>query len=236
MRKRNGRLTYAAFVLIVSTFGLITSASLLSSTVSEPGAPDARRIWIAIFYGTVCIVGIVAVLFSVPCSGVLGTRIPFTEDAETSMARTTRVFGVRLVHGHHTPGPETESHELQIGGKSYCATCFGLLTGAVASLVAVVEFAFHGWPANLDLSFAYGLYCLGVVGVVLGLFQAIASTPRAWTRFVLAILFVVGTGFMLIATDALTANIIADLLAILLAVFWVLSRISLSHRRRGLPA
>jgi hypothetical protein len=82
----------------------------------------------------------------------------------------------------------------------------------------------------LDLSFAYSLYLLGVLGILLSLVQALAFNPKPRIRFVLAAFFVVGAGFMLIATDALTANIMADLLAILLAVFWVLSRISLSHR------
>jgi len=236
MRKRDGRLAYTAFVLIVSTFGLITLASLLPAPVTKTATPDLRMIWIAIFYGAVCIVGTIAVLFPVACSRVLGTRIPFAEDAETSMTRTTRVFGARLVHGHHPPGPETESHELQIGGKSYCATCFGLFAGAIASVIAVIAFAFHGWPERLDLGFAYGLYYLGVVGVILGLFQSLACTPKAWARFVLAAFYVVGTGFILIATDTLTANIMADLLAILLGVFWVLSRVSLSHRRQSSPA
>lgn len=236
MRKRDGRLVYVAFVLIVSTFGLMTSASLLSTPVTETTTPHIRWIWITILYGAVCLVGTTAVLFPVACSGVLGTRIPFTEDAETPMTRTTRVFGAHLVHGHHPAGPETESHELRIGGKSYCASCFGLLTGATASLIVVVAFAFHGWPAEFDLSFAYGLYCVGVVGAVLGLFQTLAFNPKPWARFFLAVFFAVGTGFMLIATDVLTASVMADLLVILLAVFWVLSRISLSHRSRISPA
>ena len=77
---------------------------------------------------------------------------------------------------------------------------------------------------------AYVLYSLGVVGVVLGLVQAHVLRTRARIRFIIAVVFVVGTSLMLISTDLVTANVMADLFVVLLAVFWLLSRISLSHR------
>jgi len=133
-----------------------------------------------------------------------------------------------LLHGHHPAASGQKSHELWLGGKSYCATCFGLLTGAVVSLTAIVVFALSRWA---DGRFAYALYAVGVVSVISALVPALGLRIRAPARFALAAFFVLGTCLMLVATDVLTANLIADLFVVLLAVFWLLSRISLSHRR-----
>jgi len=228
MKRQDKRLVYTTFVLIVSAFGLIVSVSLVSS--SDPPAVEsgARRRSIMLAYATVSLCGIVAVLFPSACSGILGTKKIFTRDTETPAIQETRVSGVRLVHCHHL-GAEMETHELQIRGKSYCASCFGLLSGAILSVTAVGTFATCGWPSRLDLSYAYGLYFLGVAGATLGLVLAHALYLRPRARFALSAFFVVGTGFILIATDILTGSLTADLLVVLLAVFWVLSRILLSH-------
>ena len=82
-----------------------------------------------------------------------------------------------------------------------------------------------------DDGLTYGLYSVGVVGVILDLVPSLGLKIWARTRFALAVVFVLGTCSMLVATDVLTANLIADLFVVLLAVFWLLSRILLSYRR-----
>lgn len=74
------------------------------------------------------------------------------------------------------------------------------------------------------------MYYVGVAAVVLGLAQTLVLRLGARARFILAMVFVVGTSLMLLATDLITADFMADLFVVLLAVFWLLSRISLSHR------
>lgn len=193
---------------------------MLSSAVPFPPESSARRAVVAVVYGAVCVVGILATLFPVACSGFLGIRKSLAENEEDLGTRATRVFGVLLLHGHHPGGSDEKRHELWLGGKSYCATCYGLLTGAVVSLTAIVAFALSGWS---DSSLAYGLYYVGVVVVVLGLIPSLGLRIGARTRFALAVVFVSGTCLMLIATDVLTSNLIADLFVVLLAVFWLLS-------------
>ena len=77
---------------------------------------------------------------------------------------------------------------------------------------------------------AYVLYSAGVVAVLAGFVQSFLSSIGPLTRFILAALFVLGTGLMLIAMDALTQDFILDLYVVFLAVFWLLSRMSLSHQ------
>jgi hypothetical protein len=138
-------------------------------------------------------------------------------------------MSVQILHGHH-PLESTKRHELLIMGRSFCATCYGLLAGAVLSLVTVTVFGLSGWSVWTDTHPAYFMYLLGVSGVIVGLSQVLMPSIRARARFALSFLFVVGTGLMLLSTDLLTANLGADLFVVLLAVFWLLSRISLSHR------
>jgi hypothetical protein len=215
------------FVLLVTVFGLAISAALLRYPVPFGAASGGRRGVVAFAYDLVCIVGMLAVLFPVACSKVLSTESG-TEASQELGIRATRFMGVQIVHGHHTEN--AEMHELLVKGKSLCATCYGLLTGAVLSFVTVTVFGLSSSSVWTDARLAYFMYFLGFSGVVIGLSQFLISSIGARTRFVLAFSFVVGTGLMLVAADLLTANLIADLYVVLLAVFWLLSRISLSHR------
>lgn len=187
-------------------------------------------IFVTVVYGTVCILGILAVLFPITCSRAFKFHRNFTEDLGGLDARMTRILGVSLLHGHHLLGPEAEDHELHVRGKSYCASCYGLLTGAILSVTTVAAFALSGRLVWANTVLTYVLYFAGVVGVVLGLVQIVASKIGARARFILAAVFVVGTSMMLIATDVLTESLMADLFVVSLAVFWILSRISLSDR------
>lgn len=228
MRSQETRLSYVVFLLAVSAFGLVISASLLGNRAPFPPELGVRRAPAALAYGLVCVAGILAALFPVACSGFLGIRRASTEDMGTLETRATTLLGVLVLHGHHPAGKDEGRHELRVGPKSFCATCFGLLTGAVVSLTVIAIFALSGW---VDGRFVYGLYYAGVAGVMLGLVPTIVVGIGARARFALAAVFVLGTCLMLVATDILAANLVADLFVVLLAVFWLLSRISLSHRR-----
>lgn len=229
MKSPEHRVGRIAFVLAVSIVGLAASASLLINPASFSLEMPGRREVVVLFYGLVCISGIIAVLLPVTCSGFLGIRASPTENLRNLEARATRIFGVLLLHGHHPPEPQAMIHELHFSGKSFCANCFGLLTGATLSLVAIASFALWGWPAWADIRLAYVSYSAGIAAVILGFVQSPVSNIGARARFTFAALFVVGTCLMLIATDVLTENFTADLFVLLLSVFWLLSRISLSH-------
>ncbi len=230
MTGQGKRGAYLAFVLVVSTLALVISASLLRNPVPFVAAPGERRALVAFAYDIVCIAGILAALFPVACSRALNVGGTFAEAPEGLGIRATEFLGIRIVHGHHPPGLEVSKHELFLGKRSYCAACYGLLTGAVLSLATTSAFAASGWSGWTGSWTAHLLYYGGVAAVVTGLFPALMLRVGAKARFVLAVMFVVGTGLMLLATDLLTADLMADLFVVLLVVFWLLSRISLSHR------
>jgi hypothetical protein len=221
--------THLAFVLVVSIFGLVISGVSLRNPVSFVVVSADRRVMMALAYDLVCIIGMAAVLFPVACSKIVGVRGSLAQAPEQLGIRATEFLGVQILHGHHT-SEDSAKHELLITGKSFCATCYGLLTGAVLSFAIITAFALSGWSGWADGSPACFLYCIGVAAVITGLLQILTPDVGAKARFISASVFVLGTSLILLATDLLAANLMSDLFIILLAVFWLLSRISLSHR------
>lgn len=229
IRSRYGRSAHLAFVLAVSFFGLGVSSALLRHPVSFVALPSDRRILVAFFYDIVCISGMFAVLFPVACSKLVGIQSSLPQTSGELRIRATEFLGTKILHGHHT-SEESAKHELFIADKSLCATCYGLLTGTVLSFTIMTVFALSGWAGLAGGASEYLLYCIGVAAVLAGLLQILVPDVGAKTRFVSAFVFVLGTALMLLATDLLAANVVSDSFIMLLAVFWLLSRISLSHR------
>jgi hypothetical protein len=230
MKGQEKRGVYVAFVLVVSIFGLVISTALLRDPLYFIAAPGYRRGLIVLAYDFVCVAGILAALFPVACSEVLGVRFSPADAPERLGIRATRFLGLLVVHGHHPSVSESTKHELLLGGRSFCPTCYGLMTGAAVSMTTMTSFAVSAWSGWIGIYPTYLLYCVGVAAVITGLLPAFVPGEGAKTRFVLALAFVVGTSLMLLATELLTGNLVADLFVILLVVFWLLSRISLSHR------
>lgn len=227
MRSKYTRLAYIVFLLFVSSFGLIISTSMLKQPMQPTIEFAGRRIVVGFIYGFICLGGMFAAFLPGPCSRLVGVRRSAERYPRGLDARATKIFGILLLHGHHPLGDESSTtHELWFRGRSFCASCFGLLAGAIMSLTAIVVFLFSDWA---DGYLAHFLYFLGLGGVALGLVPALLGVG-ARTRFVLGMIFVTGTCVMLIAMDAATANLTADLLVVLLALFWLISRISSSHR------
>jgi hypothetical protein len=228
MRNKGTRLLHIVFLLLVSTFGLIISTSMLIERTQPATDFGERRVTVGLVYSSICLGGMLAAFFPRPCSRMSGLRRSGKQNSRDIDARTTEILGFRLIHGHHSLGDEESTrHELQFEGKSFCASCFGLLAGAAVSLVALTVFLFSSWVDGYPLSFL--LYFSGLVGVALGFLPVLVSVG-ARTRFVLGMVFVAGTCVMLIAMDVATANLAADLFVVLLIVFWLFCRISLHHR------
>jgi hypothetical protein len=220
--------TYVIFVLFISFFGLVILTKMLEQpTPQYPGIEfSGRRVLIGLIYDFICVAGIVTVFFPGPCSRVFGIRRNPNDYTRGLNARTTEVLGFVLLHGHHRED-STATHEFRFGEKNYCASCFGLFAGSILSLMMITAFLLFGWT---DIYLTRIMYVAGVAGAVLGLIPVVVSVGT-WSRFILGAIFVTGTCLILIAAEIMAGNLLADLLVILLSIFWLLFRISSSHRR-----
>lgn len=218
---------YVVFLLVVSSFGLLVTASMWGQPVGTVGEFGGRKIVVASVYGFVCLAGMLVAFFPQPCSRAWGIHRPEDEYFNRLDARASRVFGILLIHGHHPLTQQrSAAHELRVRGKSFCATCFGLIAGAITSLIIMAVYIFSGWT---DTYAAHFLYVSGVGGVVLGFIPVLIGIG-ARMKFILGAVFVIGTCLILIGEDVAATNLAADLVVILLAIFWLLSRMSFSHQ------
>ncbi len=189
-------------------------ALMLSQPVTTPTPSRNLAAW-AIF-STLCILGATATLFPRTCSH--STRPP--EDLEPS--RYTTISGIRLIHGHHATCESFSGHELELGEKTYCAACTGLLMGAIIALAV----------ATLGLVYRITLPPItGYLGLALGLLGLIYNPLLKITtpilRTLINALLVPGFSLILVAADV-HGNPSLSLLVIALSVYWMYTRIQLS--------
>jgi len=215
----------------VSLIGLILASILMLYTPTTEDLPWRRPI-IGSTYALICVLGAVAVFFPKKCS-----RLVSLKDLETAATtpynastlderRTTYLFGVKLTHGHHPSCEIFSDHEFQIGRKTFCAGCTGLLIGALVSLVTVSTY-FLG-QVELDRA-AVPLLGFGFIAVIVGLLTPILVTKRSTIRLATNALFILGMSSILVGADALLRSVEIDIYLIALGAFWLMTRISISR-------
>ena len=168
-----------------------------------------------IIFVVLCVLGAVATLFPRRCS----PEIRVTGDLHTS--RYTDVFGVRVIHGHHSDCSGFSNHEIRLGEKRICAGCLGLLAGSFMAIIIAVALAIQSVPVPPQSG------PLGLAFVAAGLAYSvmIPGIPPV-LRTVLNALLV--TGFALIYL-VLTGVRGLGLMGISLSIFWMYTRIRLSR-------
>jgi hypothetical protein len=215
---------------VLSSIALMLVAAFVLSL-----EPEADLVWrwrfIAALYGSICILGMAAVFFPTPCRNIVwpagagvGSRAPVLG---ADISQTTRILGVRFVHGHHPLCEGFRSHEVLIRGKSFCAGCTGLLIGAVIALIAVAASFFAGSASPIQCRAAVSL---GAVGVVLGLFRSLPfGDGKGLSRVLAGAVFVPGTFLILWGSDVLLRSLCVDVAVVLFSLLWLGTRIELSR-------
>jgi hypothetical protein len=211
--------------------GLILASILLFYT---PVSQDFswRRPVISSTYALICILGVIAVFFPKKCSRIIRSErwetTPTTpyKTPQTDGIRTTSFLGFKLTHGHHPNCEGFSDHEFQIGGKTYCAGCVGLLIGALTSLVTVSAYFIS--QVQLD-KVAIHLVGFGFITVLAGLLTPIFIAGRSAIRSAANAFLILGMSSILVGADTLLHNIQIDLYLIALDMLWLTTRISLSQ-------
>jgi hypothetical protein len=239
MPKNLSQRFYLSFLVSVSLFGLFLVA--LPTVFPLPVQEDFqwRRPLVGSVFGLICLLGMTAVFFPSRCSVIF--HVASVENGEHAVLREERavfrkastLFRLNLTHGHHPICEGFKAHEFQIGKKTFCTACMGLLLGAFISLFGVGVYFFGLWNIGENASL---FLIAGVLGVGLGLFQYMFFDVQ-WRviRLLLNALFVFGTFLVLAGIDTAANSLILDFFVILLSVFWLLTRISLSkHVHNGI--
>jgi len=215
----------------ISLIGLILATILLFYT---PASQDFlwRRPIISSTYALICILGAIAVFFPRRCSRVVflkkweKTRKTPYKTPQLDEMRMTTFLGFKLTHGHHPKCESFSDHELQIGNKTFCAGCTGLLIGALISLVTVSAYFLS--QVQIDKA-AIPLVRFGFITVLVGLLTPVFIAGRSAIRLATNAFLILGMSSILVGADTLLHNVQIDLYLMALDVLWLMTRVSLSQ-------
>jgi len=210
------------FMIAVSFFGLFLVATL---AINPPMAPESfpwRRPVIGSIFGSICVLGIIAVFFPKQCSAIFHLA---KGDRDTSSS--TNDFAPHRsspnLRGHHPDCEGFSAHVIRMNSKTFCAACTGLLLGGLIALIGTVLYFFGDWHIGQNNFLAV---FVGILGVSLGLFQ---FRFRSFVRLLLNAFFVFGAFSILVGVDELTQSLLVDLFLVVLTVFLLFARILLSQ-------
>jgi RsiW-degrading membrane proteinase PrsW (M82 family) len=215
------------FLIAVSFFGLILAVVFV---VNPPEAQDdfaLRKPVAGSALAVVCVLGIFAALYPTSCAGIVGLK---EQDKTVHSFHKVRV---KVLRGHHATCKPYSTHVVKIGNKIFCASCSGLLVGAVIVLVCVGLFFF----LNLRIGEKpFVPVLVGVVGVVIALLYPVVPVKfqNGFTRFFAGVLLAVGSFLIVAGVEEAAKSLSVDLFFVALSVLWLATKMSLSqweHRR-----
>ena len=212
------------FLTGVSFFGLFLVGVL---ALNPPAMKDSfvwRKPLVGSLFGSICIFGIMAVFLPRQCSAMFDFSQKEKHE-HTGKSRFDFHGTVSMTHGHHPDCEKFSDHVFWIKGRRFCAACAGLFLGGLVSLVGASLYFFGGWHIK-QISFQVVL--VGILGIIGGLIQFKVKTN--FVRLFLNTVFVLGAFLLLSGIDELAQNVFADLFLVILVVFWLFTRISLSQR------
>lgn len=210
------------YQLLLSFAGLFLVVLLTVFPPAVTGYVPWRKPLIGSIFGSICVLGILAVFSPNKCLGIFSIRKKkgtVGSDSDKLLSHGTS----NAFEGHHPNCGNYDAHVFRIKGKTVCAACAGLLLGGLSALAGAIVYFFGGWSVT-----GYGslIVLLGVAGVSFGLFQ---FKFRGLVRLSVNTFFVLGSLLILVGVDGLLHSLVFDLFVVSLVVFWLLARISLSH-------
>ena len=210
------------YQLLVSFLGLLLLVALTAFPPTVTGNFYWRKPVIGSIFSSICVLGILAVFSPNQCLRILDigkkNRTVGSDSSKLVSHGTSNAL-----QGHHPTCGKYDAHIFRIKGKIFCAACAGLLLGGLLALAGASVYFFGDWRVAEHSSL---MVLLGIVGVSLGLFQ---FKFRSLVRLFVNTVFVVGALFILIGIDELLHSLFFDLFVVSLIVFWLFTRITLSH-------
>jgi ABC-type nickel/cobalt efflux system permease component RcnA len=222
------------FLVFVAFSGLsLVWLLLLQRTIGADQFALRTPIVIAL-YSIVCILGIVAVFYPAKCR--LMFQKPNTPNRQNPNPPLYKGRGVASeqqtttvpIKGHHPDCEGFTANRVTIRGRVFCASCSGLLIGAIAALAMALLFSLGAFSLGHD---SLLIFPIGAALMLLGLAQILMS---GYVKLAVNALFVVGSSIMIIIIDSAAKNLLLDAYVLGLIVFLLSLRIMLSdwHNKR----
>jgi hypothetical protein len=219
MRKSERPKLILLFFVGVSIFGLLTTLMLALYTPKTRENLPWRKPLVGSIFLLICASGIMAGFFPEKCSGTFGLhgkkKLASSHDENPKLHVAMR--------GHHPDCGRFSSHVVQMDSHTLCAACTGLILGAILALIGATFYFFGTWHTGET---GFPAVVAGVIGVLLGFLQL---KLEGFIRLLLNVVFVLGAFLTLVGIDQLAENLWADIFLIVLIIFWILTRITLSQ-------
>jgi len=218
----------------VSLFGLFLVAML---AVNPPKVQESfpwRKTVVGSIFGSICILGILAVLFPKDCSRAFHFKEEDRHDKKSSNPGQSRFVSQKAslsMRGHHPNCEGFSAHVFRVNNRTFCIGCTGFLFGALIILVGTILYFFLGWHVTHG---SLPLVGVGILGIAFGLLQfPLFSFQLSFLRFFSNTFFILGTFLILTGIDALVQSLVIDSFLILLSILWLFTRIALSQWDHG---
>ena len=210
------------FMIGISLFGLFLAVMLAFNPPMTQETLPWRKPVIGSIFGSICVLGIIAVFFPKHCSAMF--RLAKGDRETSSSAYDLASHGSSpTLRGHHPDCEGFSAHVVRTDSKTFCAACTGLLLGGLIALIGTVFYFFGDWHIAQN---GFLVAFMGVLGVGFGLLQ---FKFRSFVRLLLNVFFVLGAFFVLVGIEELTQSVLVDLFLVVLTVFWLFTRILLSQ-------
>lgn len=205
---------FLTFYLSVSLFGVFLVLMLaLNPPMVYENFPWRKPV-VGLSFSLICVSGMFAALFPQQCT----TSIHFGSKEKNLKSRRVPATS----KGHHPCCQKFYSHVIKIRGRTLCAACTGLLVGALLALAGTILYFFF----EMDMNKSLLSVSVGTVGVIVGFFQLEFG---GFARSLFNVCFVVGSFLTLAGIDRLVQSVLIDLFVLVLILFWLFTRIQLSH-------
>jgi hypothetical protein len=182
---------------------------------------------VTLLFITICCLGSTAALLPSRCSRILHQtqvnhrRPPQSDNSDEPLQKRV------LWSGHHPLCGRYTTHVVQIRGKTCCAGCIGLLTGALLAIAGSLTYSLQ--IINIAEEAAPLLWA-GSFLVLLGLLQYTRPLMmNGWGHFLLNTIFVSGTFLLMVTVIEINGTLFVETYFLITLLFWILTRVALSN-------
>jgi hypothetical protein len=194
--------------------------------MSMPSVIESQVYIVGFSFITICLLGAIVGVRPSTCS--TSRFIGFNHQARDTEQEASFSKEQPVRRGHHYRCEDFSTHVLNIRENVFCAGCTGLSTGAAIAIVGSLFYFIIGVP----LVAPEVVFWTGFAGVVVGIVQhgvyRVLGNPGGAFRFMLNVIFVFGAFLILAGADQLAGSIAVDSYILLVALFWIYTRIAMS--------